>query len=104
MPKRSRRNAIDTSAIDTVEVIVATNSSKKKSIAHSCEHGICVKIPGRVTNTNVVPASPPGLSLSPKLITAGKIIKPIRNATPKSLSDTVTAVRVIIVSFGKYEA
>ena len=99
--KRSRKKAIDTSAIDTVDVTVAINSSKKNNMAQSCEPLICVNIPGRVTNTRVVPDRPSGLSPRPKLATAGNMISPISTATRKSHTDTVTAVRVIIVDFGK---
>ena len=92
-------NATDTSAIEIVEVRAATVRSRKKSTDHTRVPGICMNTSGSVTNTSVAPAMP-----SPcrsKVITAGKIMRPIITATSMSRSDTVMAVRVRRVSFGK---
>ena len=55
IPNLLHKKAMDTSAIDTVDVIVATNKREKNSNAQIYVPCICIKIAGRVTNTNVVP-------------------------------------------------
>ena len=96
--KRSLIKATETSAIDTVEVSAATVSSRKNNIDHSCVKLILQNTSGRVTKTRVAP-----LRLSPARpndVTAGKIIRPIMNATSKSSSETVIAVLVRLVFLG----
>lgn len=95
--KRSRTKATDTSAIDIVEVIAATESSRKNRVDHNLVALILAKISGNVTNTNVVPSSELPLLSSPKLFTAGNMISPIMKAIKKSSKDTVTDVRVRLV-------
>ena len=95
---RSCTNAIDTSASEIVDVNAATVINRKNSTDHSRVNGICANISGKVTKTRAEPAN--WWSESPKVITPGNIIIPIRNATRRSRSDTVRAVRVSLVDFG----
>lgn len=94
----SCKNAIATSPKDMVEVKAATVNKKKNSTDHNCVNGIWAKISGKVTKTNADPAIL--WSDSPNVMTPGNIMIPIKNATDKSSSDTVIAVRVNLVSFG----
>lgn len=101
-PKRSQMKAIETSAIDMVEVNAAIVSRRKNSEAHSDEAGILANTSGSVTKTNVVPRKLS--SFNPNDVTAGNIINPMMIDTSRSSEETVIAVRVNFVSFGKYPA
>ena len=96
--KRSHKNAIVTSMIDTVEVNAAINSSAKKSIDHNCVPGRQANTSGSVWNTNVAPTSE--WSVSPKLATAGNITKPISTATTRLIRATIMEVNVSLVLAG----
>ena len=99
--KYSCINAIDTSAIEIVEVTAASVSSKKNSVDHSCAAGNCANTCGNVANTNVGPLSV--AFCKPNDVTAGKMITPIITATKITLVDTETDVLMSRVSRGKYE-
>ena len=97
--KCSQINAIETSAIDTVDVTAAIVSNRKKRVDQSCVAGILAKTSGSVTNTSVAPRK---LSPArPKDVTAGKIISPIITDTKRSSIETVKAVFVSFVLLGK---
>lgn len=95
----SQMNAIETSAIETVDVTAAIVNKRKNRVDQSCVAGIEAKTSGSVTKTRVAPRklSP----VSPNDVTAGKIINPIMTDTDKSSSDTVKAVFVSLVFLGK---
>ena len=52
------RNATDTSAIDTVDVIAAISRSEKNAIAQICGNVMDANISGMVMKTSVVPDTP----------------------------------------------
>lgn len=97
-PKRCSIKATETSARDMVDVNAATESNKKKSADQKRVPLICENIFGSVMNTRADPAR--SWSVSPNVMTAGNIISPISIATPRSRTDTVTAVRVSLVLGG----
>lgn len=97
--QRSISNDMVTSLSDMVDVMAATVSARKKSADHNGGHQRRANTSGSVTNMRVTPCrlSPS----SPNEVTAGKMISPIRMATPKSRRATVVAVLPRLVDAGK---
>ena len=83
-----------------VDVSAATARSRKNSVDQNAGCCILINTSGRVMNISAVPFSVSEPPLSPNDVTAGNIIRPISNATRKPSDDTVTAVRVSLVSDG----
>ena len=94
----SETNAIETSDSEIVEVTAATKSNKKKRDDQKRVKGMEANTSGSVTNTKVAPSK--DSPLSPKDMTAGKIIIPINIATPRSSAETVAAVLTRLVFLG----
>lgn len=97
-PNLSQRKAIVTSAMETVDVMAATNKRRKKSDDHTCGSGRRLKTSGRVMNMSDAPSR---LSFcNPKVVTAGKMMHPMRMATNRLSMATVNDVLGRLVEMG----